>query len=421
MRRARWIAVRCPAWALTGPFTSSRAGPLAELNSEKTDLLVQPTNDLAWLLTFEMNVGPIEVLQIQKLLNPRDPEINLDASEPDFEQAEQICLVWLEPTKSVYAKVLLATIRFERGTRPQPSLALTEVIAQDPLNWKALWIRSQVLHAGGRVDAARADAQRMIDALPNEEIDELFDQDGDGPGPFSFALLNMGFDIHGDPDVLAALVAIHFVGYFVLGVRCGCRQRREAGGTWRGLIIVAMAIAALWTMPVLTATILIDQGNPQRTLALIRSVERDLHKLDPMHPLVAARALRELGRNEEAQAECNLAAKLAPDDVSVKGFSASLALQRGDRAEADRVLDLANSLLPAELLVIVARAERAILDDDMETLRKEHDALAASLADDRLLNLHSVVARLKAALPSVESADVDDDSAEEGSPNSPSD
>ena len=884
MRRARWIAVWCLAWALTGPLTSSRAGPLAEPNSEKTDPLVQPTNDLAWLLTFEMNVGPIEVLQIQKLLNPRDPEINLDAPEPDFEQAEQICLVWLERTKSVDAKVLLATIRFERGDPAAALIALTEVIAQDPLNWKALWIRSQVLHAGGRVDAVRADAQRMIDALPNEEIDELFDQDGDGPGPFSFALLNMGFDIHGDPDLLAALVAIHFVVYFVLGVRCGCRQRREAGGTWRRLIIVAMAIAALWTMPVLTAAILIsadigrppglfwwalmeilalmlvraimsppnysyvgkdplppcddpemlvrvdalsksigvktptvrsqralnattdsvaafvgglaphsivlydtvlaqlkedeqdaiighelghianrsiwvytavypltavgvvllsflfgdyletiagmalyvgtfrilsrrfeydcdrrsalatspnamarglrriyvrhplgkpglltsivhsmashpslderiralsqlaasgqsvsvtynddriricrllsrffaiawlaftafgisgrmfeiadpfpavalhmatfgpmafmliamrrparimalrrkgkfrwkklrlrhhlalisilllatlaglsaaapdllfpdpelgrapltgviwaavivlligmvllggftkpkprhyqkliiemtgafqrndfqrvlelcdenrkdvdrekflrqneaaallgtgefdrcvkcfeslvedepwfipaktalvailiDQGNPQRTLDLIRSVERDLHKLDPMPPLVAARALRELGRNEEAQAECNLAAKLAPDDVSVMGFSASLALQRGDRAEADRILDLANSLLPAEPLVIVARAERAILDDDMETLRKEHDALAASLADDRLLNLHSVVARLKAALPSVESADVDDDSAEEGSPNSPSD
>ena len=69
MRRARWIAVWCLAWALTGPFTSSRAGPLAEPNSEKTDPLVQPTNDL----------------------------------------------VWLERTKSVDAKVLLATIRFERG------------------------------------------------------------------------------------------------------------------------------------------------------------------------------------------------------------------------------------------------------------------------------------------------------------------
>ena len=132
-----------------------------------------------------MNVGPIEVLQIQKLLNPRDPEINLDAPEPDFEQAEQICLVWLERTKSVDAKVLLATIRFERGDPDAALIALTEVLAQDPLNWKALWIRSQVLHAGGRVDAARADAQRMIDALPNEEIDELFDQNGDGPGPFS--------------------------------------------------------------------------------------------------------------------------------------------------------------------------------------------------------------------------------------------
>lgn len=157
-----------------------------------------------------------------------------------------------------------------------------------------------------------------------------------------------------------------------------------------------------WFPPAITAlaAILIDQGDPQRSLDLIRSVERDLHKLDPMPPLVAARALRELGRIEEAQAECDRAAKLAPDDVSVMGFSASLALQRGDRDEADRILDLADSLLPAEPFVIVARSERAILDEDVESLRKEHDALAASLEDDRLLSLHSILAKLKAALPS---------------------
>lgn len=884
MRRARWIAAWCLAWALIGPFTSSCVGQRAEPDSDETYPLVQPTNDLAWQLTFEMNVGQVEVLQIQKLLNPRDPEINPDAPEPDLERAEEICLAWLDRTKSIDAHVLLAAIRFEQGNSAAAIIVLTEVLAQDSSNWKALWIRSQVLHAVGQFDAAHADAQRMIDVLPNEEFDTLLDQDGDGPGPFLFAMFNTGLEIRGDPDLLVALVAIHFVVYFVLGVRCGRRQRREAGGTWGRLIIVAMAIAALWTMPVLTAAllisadfgsppglfwwilmeilalmlvramlnppnysyvgkdplppcddpemlarvdalsksigvktptvrsqralnattdsvaafvgglaphsivlydtvlaqlkedeqdavighelghiangsiwvyttvypltaiaivvlsflfggylgtiagmalyvgtfrilsrryeydcdrrsalatspdamarglrriyarhplgkpglltsivhsmashpslderihalskmvgagqavsvaysddrirlcrklvrffaitwlaltafgiagrlldiaapfpaiaihmatfgpmaflliamrrparivalrnkgrfrwkklrmrqqlalisvlllailgglyaifpdllfpdpepgqapltevvwaaviillmgvtllggltkpkprryqkliiemtgafqrndfqrvldlcdenrkdvdgekflrqneaaallgtgefdqcvecfeslvedepwfmpaitalaaILIDQGNPQRSLDLIRSVERDLHKLDPMPPLVAARALRELGRNEEAQAECDRAAKLAPDDVSVMGFSASLALLRGDREVADRILDLANSLLPAEPLVIVARAERAILDNDMETLRKEHDALAASLEDDRLLNLHSFVAKLKAALPPDESTDTEDDSAAEGPPESPVD
>jgi hypothetical protein len=78
---------------------------------------------------------------------------------------------------------------------------------------------------------------------------------------------------------------------------------------------------------------------------------------------------------------------------------ASLALDRGDREEADRLIEFATSTLPAEPLLIVARGERAILDGDQLTLQHEHDALQGILKDDRLLNLHSCLARLAEALP----------------------
>lgn len=842
--------------------------------------IIHHTDDLAWLLTFEINDAGGDVILIQTLLSPRDPRINPEAGEPDFEQAERVCREWSERTNSSDAKILLAAIRYERGNSAAALISLTEVIARNPSDWKALWIRSQVLQSVGQFEAARDDARRMADVLPTDVFEKEFPEVESTTRAFS--VFDAEFDLSGDPDLLIPLVAIHFVVYFILAIRCGRRQKREAGGTWRRLIAVALAIASLWTLPVLAAAvlisasigsppgpiwwilmeifalllvrsmmnppnysyvgkdplppcddpemlarvdalsksigvktptvrsqralnsttdsaaafvgglaphsvvlydtvlaqlkedeqdavighelghianwsiwvyttvypltavgivvlsflfggylgtiagmalyvgtfrilsrrfeydcdrrsaiatspdamarglrriyarhplgkpglltsivhsmashpslderihalskmagsgqsvsvafsdervrlcgklvgffaiawlaltafgitgqllavaapfpaivihmatfgpmaftliamrrparilalrnkgkfrwkklrlrqqlalisilllailaglsaltpdllfpdprqapltgvlwaaviilligmvllggltkpkprryqkliiemtgafqrndfqkvldlceenrkdvdedkflrqneaaallgtgefdrcvecfeslvedepwfppaitalaaILIDQGNPQRSLDLIRSVEKDLHKLDPMPPLVAARALRELGRHEKAQDECDRAAKLAPDDVSVMGFSASLALQRGDREEADRILDLANSLLPAEPLVIVARAERAILDNDIETLRIEHEALAASLEDDRLLNLHSFVARLKAALPADELTDVKDDSAANDSPETPPD
>ena len=112
MRRARWIAVWCLVWGLAEPFMPLCFGQPAEPDSDEAEPLVQPTNDLAWQLTFEMNVGQVEVLQIQKLLNPRDLAINPDAPEPDLERAEKICRAWLDRTAADDASVLLAAIRF---------------------------------------------------------------------------------------------------------------------------------------------------------------------------------------------------------------------------------------------------------------------------------------------------------------------
>lgn len=159
-------------------------------------------------------------------------------------------------------------------------------------------------------------------------------------------------------------------------------------------------------MPVTAlATIYLDRGNPQRALDLTRAIEKDLHKLDPMPALLAARALRKLGQPEEALAESERALKLSPDDTAVLGFMAILAMDRGDRLEADRLIEFGTSILPAEPLLIVARGERAILDTDWETLRSERDALRARLEEDRLLNLHSNLARLADALPDDTSPD----------------
>lgn len=865
MRPVFWIAATCLGSALFGATGSSCLGQETAQDSAPGGAVppAEATSDLAWDLTCEMDTGPPELAQIQELLYPRDPEINPQEPAPDFEQAEQVCLRWLRRTDSSDAKVLLAAIHFQQGDSVAALVALTEVIVQEPSNWKALWIRSQILNAGGQFAEARADAARMIEHLPDSELDQFEEVE---PG-FLFELFETPLDFRSDPDVLIPAVALHFIVYFLVCLRSGRRQRREAGGTLRRLLTASLFVASLWSLPVLAAavlihtdtgfppglfwwvlmevfafflirsmmnppnlsyvgrdplpqcndsemlervkslseqigvapptvrsqralnattdsaaafvgglaphsivlydtvlaqlkkdeqdaiighelghianrsiwvyvtlyplaatamtvlsflgggyfgviagmalyvgifrafsrhfeydcdrrsalvtspdamarglrriyarhplgkpglltsivhstashpslderihvlselaesgeagpdqsvtvpyrrervflcrrlvwffafawfglttfgiagrlldfgsqfsiyavhlaafgplafgviamrrparihalrakgkvrwnkfstrqqialfaglllaalvavaaaapdlilpqdesgrsplagvvfafvllvlvllilsaglskakprhypklilemtaafqrndfqkvldlceenrrhvdkdryllqneaaallgigdidrcvecfekihedhpffppavialaTLLIDQGNPQRALELIRDIETDLHKLDPMPPLLAARALRELGQVEDAWAECERAANLAPDDLSVMGLRASLALDRGDREEADQIIDLATSLLPAEPLLIVARGERAILDGDMASLRKEHDALRTSLEDDRLLSLHRPLAKLAAALP----------------------
>lgn len=249
-------------------MASSCFGQASEREQAATDNsaefpLVQSTNDLAWLLTFEMNVGQLEVARIQTLLNPRDPEINPNAPEPDFEQAEQVCREWFNRTDSSDARVLLAAIRFERGDSATALIVLTEVIVQDPSDWKALWIRSQVLHAAGQIDEAQADAKRMADAIRKGDFGNVVSEEGDFPWD-PLGKFDAEFGLCSDPHLLILLVPFHFVVYIIVCLRCGRRQRREAGGTWRRLLAVSLWISLLWTLPVLTAAVLlsVDIGNP---------------------------------------------------------------------------------------------------------------------------------------------------------------
>jgi Zn-dependent protease with chaperone function/Flp pilus assembly protein TadD len=157
----------------------------------------------------------------------------------------------------------------------------------------------------------------------------------------------------------------------------------------------AIALATTW----------LDQGEPAKALEAIRSIQMDLHKLDPMPATMSSRALLALGQLDEARTECERGSELAPDDVSTMAQAACVAMASGDLEEADRLIEQGNDLLPAEPLLIVARGERAILADDKTALQTERDAISAALEGDRLLCLYSILARFDEVLVSDSSDD----------------
>lgn len=146
------------------------------------------------------------------------------------------------------------------------------------------------------------------------------------------------------------------------------------------------------------ATTYLDQDEPEKALGRIRCIEKDLHKADPLPSIMASRALLALGRIDEAKAACARGLELAPDDVSSMAQAARVAMAAEEQDESDRLIQQGSDLLPAEPLLIVARGERAILDNDQAALQTERDALAAALEGDRLLCLYSSLAQFDEAL-----------------------
>ena len=113
---------------------------------------------------------------------------------------------------------------------------------------------------------------------------------------------------------------------------------------------------------------------------------------------MSSRALLALGRLDEAKAECDRGLELAPDDVSSMAQAARVAMAAEELDESDRLIQQGSDLLPAEPLLIVARGERAILNNDQAALQTERDALAAALQGDRLLCLYNSLAQFNTAL-----------------------
>lgn len=146
------------------------------------------------------------------------------------------------------------------------------------------------------------------------------------------------------------------------------------------------------------ATAYLDQGEPEKALDRIRGIEKNLHKADPLPAIMSSRALLALGRLDEAKAECDRGLELAPDDVSSMAQAARVAMAAEELDESDRLIQQGSDLLPAEPLLIVARGERAILNNDQAALQTERDALAAALQGDRLLCLYNSLAQFNTAL-----------------------
>ncbi len=169
-------------------------------------------------------------------------------------------------------------------------------------------------------------------------------------------------------------------------------------------------------LPVTAITLIdvyLDQAEYERALDMAEGIRPELDPGDPLPLIQSGRALRGLGRFDDAAAVCKHAGEMAPDETSVFALQAMLALDRGDREEADRQIELGESLLPAEPLLQIARAEREVLDADADALANELCELRRTISQQPLLLLNRSVEGLEHQLAKLT---VDDDSTGDDGP-----
>jgi predicted Zn-dependent protease len=143
--------------------------------------------------------------------------------------------------------------------------------------------------------------------------------------------------------------------------------------------------------------LLLDADRPERALEVaISAVPRLPH--DPAVPLLEARALRRLGRFDEALAACDRALAIDPENGVVHAVAAALALDRGDAEQARTLIAKALDLAPGEAYLRLVGAEIALQSEAVEETRLSVAQAVEAVRGNPLVFLKAEVARLQQAL-----------------------
>lgn len=120
-----------------------------------------------------------------------------------------------------------------------------------------------------------------------------------------------------------------------------------------------------------------EEGRADVALAVARELQRD-SKRDPAGFFLANRALRELGRLDEAEQELEHARCLAPDDGAALAGESMLRLARGDIEGAQRIVAELERQSPGDIVLPYIEAEIAFTAGDLDSARR-HIHRAAEL------------------------------------------
>jgi predicted Zn-dependent protease len=145
--------------------------------------------------------------------------------------------------------------------------------------------------------------------------------------------------------------------------------------------------------------LLLDADRPERALEVaISAVPRLPH--DPAVALLEARSLRRLGRFDEAQAACDGALTVDPENGSIHAVAAALALDRGDTSQAQSLIKMALDLAPGDAYLLVVRAEIALQSEVADNARLAVAQAVQAVRSNPLVFLTTEVARLQQELTS---------------------
>ncbi len=150
-----------------------------------------------------------------------------------------------------------------------------------------------------------------------------------------------------------------------------------------------------FALPTLTLCALYyEAGELETALEVAQSAARRWPK-DPEFRLCEAKALRGLGRLDEAQAASEAALAIDPSLGNSHAVAAGIALGRGDVSTAQRLVERAVELEPGGLLALIVEAEIALASGDREESRAAIDRAVKTIKANPFALCDADIARLE--------------------------
>jgi Zn-dependent protease with chaperone function/Flp pilus assembly protein TadD len=186
----------------------------------------------------------------------------------------------------------------------------------------------------------------------------------------------------------------HVLRYNMALARAVCGDRAaaiaELEQLWRDRPRFPMTALAL-------GQLLLDAERPGQALEVARQVAESLPG-DPTPPFLESAALRRLGRLDEAQAACDRALDMEPEDGTVLALHAALAHDRGDLHRAAESIAKALAFAPGAGYVMAVRAELALQVQPLEKARAAVEEAVEAVRTNPFAFLASDVMRLRQSL-----------------------
>lgn len=148
-----------------------------------------------------------------------------------------------------------------------------------------------------------------------------------------------------------------------------------------------------------------DDGRADKALEVAADLQR-LSQRDSAAHLLKSKALRELGRLDEAAAELEAARKLAPGDATLLAGDTMLLIARGDLAAARSAINELERRSPGDTILPFIEAEFAFAAADLTAARRHLDRAAElvrvnpfTMSEQRLQRLQARLAQKDPTVP----------------------
>jgi tetratricopeptide (TPR) repeat protein len=163
------------------------------------------------------------------------------------------------------------------------------------------------------------------------------------------------------------------------------------------LRLSAPALKQTW---ITLAMIAFEQDLPEKALEFARELQQ-ADRRDPAAPYLASRALRELGRLDEAAHELAVGRSGVPDDPTGLAGEAMLRLARGDVAGARELIPELERLAPGDTTIPFIEAEIAFAENDLPAVRQHLERAAQLVSANPFTLCERRLARLQRRLTGI--------------------